>query len=93
MLQLDHVTKTVVKLVNWIRARVLNHHQFIKLLKESGAEHTDVLYHSNVRWLSLGKVLHRVWELRGEIMTFLGNVGKADEFAELQDLDWMYWAV
>ena len=89
MLQLDHVTKTVVKLVNLIRARGLNHRQFIQLLEESGAEHMDVLYHSNARWLSLGKVLHRVWELRGEIMTFLGNVGKADEFTELQDLDWM----
>lgn len=79
VLQLDHVTKTVVKLVNLVRARGLNHRQFIQLLEESGAEHTDVLYHYNVRWLSLGKVLHRVWELRGEIMTFLGNVGKADK--------------
>ena len=89
VLQLDHVTKTVVKLVNLIRVRGLNQHQFIQLLEESGVEHRDMLYHSNVRWLSLGKVLHRVWELRGEIMTFLGNVGKADEFTELQDLDWM----
>lgn len=79
VLQLDHVTKTMVKLVNLIQARGLNHRQFIQLLEESGAEHTDVLYHYNVRWLSLGKVLHRVWELRGEIMTFLGNVGKADK--------------
>lgn len=39
-----------------------------------------MLYHVNDRWLSLEKVLHQVWELRG-----MGNVGKA----ELQDLDWM----
>jgi len=31
----------------------------------------DVLYHSRVLWMSLGKVLRRVWELREEIVMFL----------------------
>jgi len=31
----------------------------------------DVLYHSGVPWLSLGKVLRRVWELKEEIVMFL----------------------
>lgn len=89
VLKLDHVTKTVVKLVNFIRARALNHRQFIQLLEESEAEHTDVPYHSNVRWLSLGTVLRRVWDLRGQIGVFLENVGKAGDFPELEDSDWM----
>ncbi|XP_034547514.1 general transcription factor II-I repeat domain-containing protein 2-like [Notolabrus celidotus] len=89
VLELDHVAKTVVKLVNFIRARGLNHRQFIQLLEESETEHTDVLYHSNVCWLSLGKVFRRVWDLRGEIWTFLETVGKADEFADLQDPAWL----
>ncbi len=89
VLQLDHVAKTVVKLVNFIRAWGLNRHQFIQLLEEREMEHTDMLYHSNVCWLSLGKVFQRVWELRGEIVTFLEIVGKADEFAQLQDPDWL----
>lgn len=45
--------------------------QFIKFLEESDADHQDLLYHSNVRWLSLGKVCQRVWELKGEISSFL----------------------
>ena len=64
--------------------RALNR-QFIQLLEESEAYHTDVPYHSNVRWLSLGKVLRRVWDLRGEIGMFLENVGKASDSPELGD--------
>ena len=49
----------------------------------------DLLYHSNVRWLSLGKVFRRVWELVGEIDMFLDTVGKADNFPKLQGTDWL----
>jgi len=41
------------------------------LLEDLDTEHLDVLYHSRVPWLSLGKVLRRVWELREEIVIFL----------------------
>lgn len=67
MLQLDHVAKKVVKLVNFIWAQGLNHCQFIQLREESGIEHPDRPYLSNVPWLSLGKVFHHVWELKGEL--------------------------
>ena len=35
------------------------------------SEYSDVLYHTNVPWLSLGRVLKRVWNLREEIIIFL----------------------
>ncbi|KAK0154267.1 Zinc finger MYM-type protein 6 [Merluccius polli] len=41
------------------------------LLEESEAEHSDVPYHLNIRWLSLGKMFRRVWNLRVEMGTFL----------------------
>lgn len=62
VLQLDHVVKLVVKLINFKRARTSVHHQFIKLLEETDADHQDLLYYANVRWLSLGKVCQRMWE-------------------------------
>ena len=58
-------------LSNPIRARGLNHRQFKAFLEDLESEHWDVLFHSRARWLSLGKVLRRVWELREEIMMFL----------------------
>ncbi|KAK7134480.1 hypothetical protein R3I93_017791 [Phoxinus phoxinus] len=89
VLQLDHVVKVVVKLINFIRARGLNHRQFIQFLSETDADHQDLLYHSNVRWLSLGKACQRVWELKGEISSFLELMGKTDDFPELGDTDWL----
>ena len=86
VLKLNHVPNTVVKVVNFIRARGLQHRQFIK---ETDEDHQDLLYHSHVRWLSLDKVFQRVWELKGEISAFLELVGKSDEFPELSDKNWL----
>ncbi|XP_051788407.1 general transcription factor II-I repeat domain-containing protein 2B-like [Erpetoichthys calabaricus] len=80
VLQLDYVVKPVVKLVNFIRARGLQHRQFIKFLEEIDADHQDMLYHSNVRWLSLGKVCRQGWELKQETISFLELLEKADDW-------------
>ena len=48
-LQLNHVLNSVVKLVNFIRARRLQHRQFIVFLEETDADHEDLLCHSRVR--------------------------------------------
>ena len=89
VMHLDHVVKPVVKVVNYIRARGLQRRQFMKFLEETDADHQDLLYHSNVRWLSLGKVCQRVWELKQEIISFLELLEKADDFSELGDTDWL----
>ncbi len=39
--------------------------------------------------ISLGNVFRRVWELKGEIATFLNMIGKTDGFPELQDTEWL----
>ncbi|TWW62847.1 General transcription factor II-I repeat domain-containing protein 2 [Takifugu flavidus] len=80
VLQLNHVVNPVVKLVNFIRARGLQHRQFIAFLEETDADHQDLLYHSRVRWLSLGKVFQRVWELKEEIGLFLSDWGRLMNF-------------
>ena len=56
-MDVDSVMKVVFSTVNFIRANALNHHQFKSFLGESDAEFKDMLYHTDVRWLSRGKVL------------------------------------
>ncbi|XP_076022136.1 general transcription factor II-I repeat domain-containing protein 2B-like [Genypterus blacodes] len=87
VLKIKHVIDVVTKIVNFIRARALNHRQFVALLEEHDTEHSDIGYHTAVRWLSLGKVLKRVWDLKAEIREFCEKKGK--DIPELSDEDWM----
>ena len=87
VLKMKHVVDAVTKIVNFIRARALNHRQFVALLEENEAEHGDISYHCTVRWLSLGKVLKSVWDLRDQIQEFC--IQKGHDVPELSDNDWL----
>ena len=60
VLGMKHVVDPVVKIVNFIRARGLNHRQFITLLEDCDSDYCYVPYHTAFRWLSMGKVLRLV---------------------------------
>ena len=68
---LNGVLKAVVKTVNLIKARPLKAQLFQHLCNELGAEHNNLLFYCNARWLSKGKVLLHVYEMRNEISIFL----------------------
>ena len=70
---LRKVLSDSVKIVNLIRVRALNYRIFKKLCQEMGAEHEVLLYHTEVRWLSRGQALKRLFELRKEVSAFLKN--------------------
>ena len=57
------------------------------MLRETGTESVDMPYYTAVRWLSCGKVLSRVFELRKEIAEFLAVKGKHQ--ALLSDKLWI----
>lgn len=69
--ELNQVLPDVIHVVNLIKARPLKHRLFAILCKEMGARFDGLLLHSNVRWLSRGAVLNRVYELRREVAEFL----------------------
>ena len=70
---LKEILCTSVKVVNFFRARALNHRIFKKLCRETGAQHEVLLYHTEVRWLSKGQVLKRLIKLRKEVSFFKGK--------------------
>ena len=57
VLNFSHVMTLVVKLINSIRVKALQHRLFKALLDELDAAHGDLLLHAEVRGLSRGKVL------------------------------------
>ncbi|XP_071348106.1 general transcription factor II-I repeat domain-containing protein 2A-like [Trachinotus anak] len=91
VLKINHVIDAVTKIVKLIRARALNHRQFAALLEEHETEYGDIGYHTAVRWLSLGKVFKRVWDLRAEIRKSCEKKGK--DIPEHSNGDWMAVAV
>ena len=76
-LQMKEVMDLVVKTVNFIRSHGLNHRQFKSFLVDMDSEYGELLYHTEVRWLSRGKVLKRFFALRNEISLFMKMKNKA----------------
>jgi DNA invertase Pin-like site-specific DNA recombinase len=65
--------REIVNIVNSIRSHELNHRQFQQFLSELEAEHGDILCYTEVRWLSRGKALNRVLELKDQIGEFMAR--------------------
>ena len=57
------IMSVVVKLVNAVLARPLNHRIFKRMCETAEADYGDLFYHTEVRWLSRGNVLKRVFAL------------------------------
>lgn len=88
------VMDLVVKIVNQIMAKGLNHRQFCTLLEEVSSHYSDLLLHNKVRWLSRGAVLKRFSSCLDSIKIFLTQKGL--DYPELRDDHWLqkfYFAV
>ena len=82
VLEMQNVMELVIHSVNFIRSRGLNHRQFKQLLEGCGSEAEDVIYFSQVRWLSRAATLKRFWILLPEIVLFLKIKGKDTSLLE-----------
>ncbi|XP_023813414.1 SCAN domain-containing protein 3-like [Oryzias latipes] len=69
--EFHEVMDVTVKTINFIKSNAVNSRCFAQLCEGMEADHVQLLYHSEVRWLSRGLVLTRIFELRNEIFSFL----------------------
>jgi hypothetical protein len=67
---LKEVIDNAVKIANFIKSRPTNSRIFQALCEEMGSLHNCLSTHTEVRWLSRGKILVRLFELRAEIIVF-----------------------
>lgn len=72
--ELRVVLDEAVKTVNLIKSRAMNARLFSILCNEMGAHFHQLLLHSEVRWLSRGKVLARLCDLLEEVLLFLAEM-------------------
>ncbi|XP_063243089.1 SCAN domain-containing protein 3-like [Bacillus rossius redtenbacheri] len=80
---LNDTMKLAIKVVNVIKSSALNSRLFKKLCTEMDSNHENLLFHTEVRWLSKGNMLERLYELRGEIELFLGEKKMEDLLVQL----------
>ena len=72
-LKMDNVMQIVIKAVNFIKPKRLNHHQFQEFLESVDANYGDIIYFSEVKWLSQGRILRRFNDLQNKIKSFMGS--------------------
>ena len=83
VLKFDHVMLVVIYVVNYLRTRKLNNRLFKSFLEEADSEYCDVVYHTDVKWLSRANVLQRFIALKPKISKFLETEPK--KFSEQND--------
>lgn len=75
------VMDNIVNMINFIKSRPLKSRIFSKICEEMGAQHLGLLLHTEVRWLSRGKILDRAFELKEEMSSLFKE--ENDNFYEL----------
>lgn len=80
--ELRSVLDDIVKMVNFIKSRPVKSRLFSLLCEEMESPHVALILHTEVRWLSRGRVLSRVHELKEEMLTFF-TLEEKIEFCEL----------
>ncbi|XP_028654717.1 zinc finger BED domain-containing protein 5-like [Erpetoichthys calabaricus] len=84
---LHETLNDAVKIINYIKSHPLNVRLFCQLRQEIGSDHKMLLFHTEIQWLSRGKVLMRIFELRDEVYLFLKDLSTLAE--KFEDVSWV----
>ncbi|XP_029654461.1 zinc finger BED domain-containing protein 5-like [Octopus sinensis] len=89
---LRYVLDDVVHIINYIKKSALNSRIFRLICEEFEKDGKALLFHTEVRWLSRGNILARVFSLRNELSEYFirENNSKSSEFIpKLMDSSWL----
>ena len=86
--ELEIVLSIMKKVVNFVSSHSKKQRMFSELCKDMEANELMLLYHSEERWLSRGKVLKQVFQLRDELSTFLTQE-RHQMAANFEDIFWL----
>ncbi|XP_055257985.1 zinc finger MYM-type protein 6 isoform X2 [Moschus berezovskii] len=76
------------QILSFIKSNALNSRMLTILCEEMGSEHMNLPLHAEVRWISRGRILTRLFELRHEIEIFL-NQKHSDLAKYFFDEEWV----
>ncbi|XP_043397851.1 LOW QUALITY PROTEIN: zinc finger BED domain-containing protein 5-like [Chelonia mydas] len=74
------VLDEAVQIISFVKSRPLQPRLFKILCEEMGSQHKTLLLHTEVRWLSRGKVLGKLFELRSELLVFFTSENSGRKF-------------
>ena len=77
----------VTKMASFIGFKGLRDREFQELLRSMDADIEDITYYTEVRWLSRGKTLKRVFELKDAMQA--SKEGKGHPIAEFNNPEWI----
>ena len=86
--ELNNVLQDVIKIINHIKVHALNSRLFAQLCEEMDTEHTRLLLYTEVRWLSKGRSLARVFKLWEPLQKFLLEK-QSPLAAHFSDTEWV----
>lgn len=69
--RLHETMNIVISMINKIKANPLNDRLFRQLCHENDEEYERLLFHTEVRWLSKGRALTRIFNLFDTVITYL----------------------
>lgn len=87
--QLSDIITQITGIINFIKARALLHREFMNFLQCRESEFSDLVFYTEVRWLSRGVMSQRFYQLLPELREFLQEKDTLNEFPFLTNQIWI----
>ena len=73
--RLKKVTEQVIKAINTVKSRTLNTRLFMQFYDDfdGNSKQNKLLYFAPTRWLTRGRSLQRIYNLKGELKEFFAQ--------------------